>query len=311
MISIILTTYNGERFIAEQIDSILSQSYKDFRLFIFDDLSTDNTFAIISDYARRYPETVFVEQNAVNTGGAHHNFIRQIVRVRNDYVMLCDQDDVWMDDKIELTYERMLEMEQRHGKDTPVMVHTDLAVTDENLQMVSESYKTMANIDYSFNRLNNLVSMNIVTGCTIMYNRALAEHFTAVPDFMVMHDWWVSLVAATFGEIGSVEGQTVLYRQHEFNSVGAKNVLSLRYISYVLSHIGIMSGKLNDSYRQARSFLKIYSDQLNGVQLELLSAHAFMSRRSRIGKIVSLIRYNTFLCGFARKVAQIIVVLFG
>jgi len=311
MISIILTTYNGERFIAEQIDSILSQSYKDFRLLIFDDVSTDNTFAIVSDYARRYPEIIFAKQNAINTGGAHHNFIHQITRVRDDYIMLCDQDDVWMDDKIDLTFERMLEMERIHGRDTPIMVHTDVTVTNENLQMVSQSYKEMANLDYSFNRLNNLVSMNIATGCTIMYNRALAEHFTVVPDFIVMHDWWISLVAATFGEIGNIEGQTVLYRQHEFNSVGAKNVLSLRYINYVLSHIGIMSGKLNDSYRQARSFIKIYSDLLNGVQLELLSAHAYMSRRSRLGKIISLIRYNTFLCGFARKVAQVIVILFG
>ena len=311
MISIILPTYNGEKFIAELIESILAQSVKDFKLYIFDDLSTDNTYEIVSDFASRYPDLIIAEQNDTNSGGAGQNFIKLMMRIRNDYIMLCDQDDVWLDDKIELTLEKMKEMEQEFGSAMPVLVHTDLTVTDEKLRVISESYKDMANIKFKFTKLNNLISMNVPTGCTIMYNHALSLLITAEPDFMVMHDWWVALIAATFGKIGSIEAQTVLYRQHGKNSVGAKKVLSLKYITYVLSHIGVMAQKLNDSYRQARSFLKIYSKQLNGVQLELVSAHAYMPRRTRFGKIISLFKYNTFLCGTARKVAQVIVILFS
>jgi len=311
MISILLTTYNGEKFITELIESILSQSFKEFKLFILDDLSTDHTFAIVSDYAERYPEQIFAEQNAMNTGGANHNFMRLMMRVRDDYVMLCDQDDIWIDDKIELTLEKMKELEQTYGSSTPVLIHTDLTVVDEDLQIISESYKSMSNIDFEFNRLNNLVAMNIPTGCTIMYNRALADFITTEPDYMVMHDWWAALIAATFGEIGSVNAQTVLYRQHESNSVGAKKALSPRYIRYVLSNISIMASKLNNSYRQARSFLKIYSEELNGVQMELFSAHASMPRLSKLRKIITLFKYNTFLCGVPRKIAQVIVILFS
>ena len=311
MISILLPTYNGEKFIAEQIDSILAQSFKDFKLFILDDMSTDNTFSIICEYASRYPGVIFAEQNEVNTGNAQSNFMRLMMRTHDNYIMLCDQDDVWLDDKIELTLEKMTEMERTHGSSTPILVHTDLTVTAENLHIISESYRTMANIDFKFNRLNNLISMNIPTGCTIMYNRALGALIKAPPDFMVMHDWWVSLIAATFGEIGSINSPTVLYRQHEKNSVGAKKVLSLKYIRYVLSHIDIMAEKLNNSYRQARSFLKIYSSELNGVQLELFSVHGSMHRLSKFRKLYTLIRYNTFLYGKARKIAQIIVILFS
>jgi len=311
MISILLPTYNGEEFIAEQIESILSQSVKDFKLFILDDLSTDNTFAIACEYARRYPHVVFAEQNETNTGGASSNFIQLMMRIRDDYVMLCDQDDVWLDDKIELSLEKIVEMEQAYDSSTPILVHTDLTVTDENLRIISNSYKSMANIDFGFNRLNNLIAMNIPTGCTIMYNRALSELITTEPDFVVMHDWWASLIAAAFGEIGYVDAPTVLYRQHERNSIGAKRVLSPKYIQYVLSNINVMAEKLNNSYRQARSFLKIYYEDLNGVQMELFSAHGSMHRRSKVGKIFTMIRYNTFLYGVARKVGQIIVILFS
>ena len=311
MISILLPTYNGERFISKQIDSILAQSFQDFRLYILDDGSTDTTFSIVKEYARRNPGVIFAEQNEVNSGGAQSNFIRLMMRIKDDYVMLCDQDDVWMDDKIELSLEKAEEMERAYGYTTPILVHTDLTVVDEELKIISESYKSMANLDYRFNRLNNLITMNVPTGCTIMYNRALADLITVEPDFMVMHDWWVSLIAAAFGEIGCVNTQTVLYRQHGGQVVGAKNVLSIKYIRYVLSHISVMADKLNNSYRQARSFLKIYSEDLTGVQLELFSAHSSMPRYSKLGKIITMIRYNTFLCGVARKVGQIIVILLG
>ncbi|MCL2221737.1 MAG: glycosyltransferase family 2 protein [Oscillospiraceae bacterium] len=309
MISILLPTYNGEKFIVELIDSILAQSVKEFRLYILDDRSSDNTFSIACEYARRYPGMIIAEQNEVNTGGAKQNFMRLMMRTRDDYIMLCDQDDIWLDDKIELSLERMIEMENTYDSSTPILVHTDLTVTDESLQIISDSYKSMANIDFGFNRLNNLVAMNIPTGCTIMYNRALSMLITVQPDFFVMHDWWVSLIAASFGEIGYVDAPTVLYRQHERNSIGAKRVLSLEYVRYVLSNINVMAEKLDNSYRQARSFLKIYSDDLNGVQMELFSAHGLMNRRSKFGKLCTMIRYNTFLYSVARKVGQVIVIL--
>jgi len=309
MISILLPTYNGEKYIARQIGSLLSQSLKDFKLYICDDNSTDSTFNIVSDYAAKYPDKIIVSQNKVNTGGPQYNFLKMIIDIKDDYIMLCDQDDVWLPNKIEISMLKMKEMEKEHGDSMPLLVHTDLKVVDENLKIISSSYRSMANIDYKFIGLNNLVAMNVLTGCTIMYNRALAELIIDEPGFMVMHDWWVALVAAAFGKIGSIKEKTVLYRQHKDNDIGAKKALSLRYITYVLTHISIMAGKLNNSYKQSGSFLKVFYNKLDEKQRELLTAHATMQRQPKAGKLRTMLKYNTFLYGIARKTAQIIVIL--
>ena len=309
MISILLPSYNGEKFIAGQIESLLLQSVQDFELYIRDDQSTDSTYSIITGYAAKYPEKIFVSQNKNNTGGSKNNFIRMMIDIKEDYVMPCDQDDVWLPDKIKISLQKMQEMEQEFGIDTPILVHTDLKVTDENLEIIRSSYKKMANINYNFNSLNNLVTMNIPTGCTILYNRALAELIKEIPGYMVMHDWWLSLTAAAFGKIGSINEQTVLYRQHNDNDVGAKKARSVRYVRYVLTHISIMAGKLNNSYKQAGSFLKVFYDKLTAEQKELLTAHATMQRLSKSGKLRTMLKYNTFLYGIARKTAQVIVIL--
>jgi glycosyltransferase involved in cell wall biosynthesis len=309
LVSILLPTYNGEKYIAEQIESLLGQSFRDFKLYIRDDRSTDGTYAIISGYAAKHPDRIIASQNEKNSGGAKLNFLEMIISIKDDYVLPCDQDDVWLPDKIERSLKKIKEMEQEHGISTPLLVHTDLKVTDENLNIIHPSYRKMANIGYKFNSLNNLVTMNIPTGSTIMYNRALADLIHSQPEYMVMHDWWLSLTAAAFGKIGPIDKQTVLYRQHGDNDIGAKKARSAKYIKYVLTHIDIMAGKLNNSYKQAESFLEIYKDKLTDEQRKLLTAHANMPTQTKLCKLRTIIKYNTFLCGIARKTAQIIVLL--
>ena len=310
MVSILLAAYNGEKYIAELIESILSQTFEDFKLYIHDDKSTDGTFYVATEYAMKNPQRVLALRNKENTGGANLNFIKMMVEYKDDYVMLCDQDDIWLPDKIEKSLRKMKKMEQAYGASTPLLVHTDLKVVDENLNVIRSSYRRMANIGYKFKALNNLVTMNVQTGCTIMYNRALADLIVDEPDFFVMHDWWSALIAAAFGEIGSVYKQTVLYRQHGGNDVGAKKARSPKYIKYVLTHIDIMAGKINNSYKQAGSFLKLYGDKLSVEQKELLAAHAGMPGLTKTGKLRTMLKYKTFLYGLARKTAQVIVLLF-
>jgi len=309
MLKILLPTYNGEKYVAELIDSLLAQTYRDFKLYIQDDKSTDGTLYIVTKYAMENPDRVIAYQNEENTGGAKHNFLKMMIEYKDDYIMLCDQDDLWLPDKIEKSLRKMKEMESAHGASTPLLVHTDLKVVDDNLKVIRSSYRRMANTSYKFTALNNLVTMNVATGCTIIYNRALANLFTAEPESFVMHDWWVALTATAFGKIGSIRDRTVLYRQHTNNEVGAKKVRSVRYVRYVLTHIDIMAGKLYNSYRQAGSFLKMYDERLSDEQKELLAAHASMPELTKRGKLRLIFKYKTFLCGTARKIAQVIVLL--
>ena len=121
MISILLATYNGEKYIAGQIESLLSQTYKDFKLYICDDKSTDDTYSIITDHALKNPAKIIASQNEINAGGAKYNFIKMLMERKadlamplgqddaDDYIMLCDQDDVWLPDKIENSLKKIKE----------------------------------------------------------------------------------------------------------------------------------------------------------------------------------------------------------
>ena len=120
-IDVLMATYNGERFVAEQIESILRQSHPDWKLTVRDDCSTDGTCAVVRDYARRHPDRIVAQQRGENSGSAEQNFFEMLLESTARYVMLCDQDDLWLDDKIALTVGRMAEMEHRFGADTAVL----------------------------------------------------------------------------------------------------------------------------------------------------------------------------------------------
>lgn len=344
MISILLAAHNGEKYIQKQIESLMSQTVSDFRIYVCDDKSTDETFSIVKEFAEKYPEKITAYQNDVNTGGAKHNFFKMMVAQKNDYVMLCDQDDVWKPDKVEISLSKMKGMEERYGAETPILVHTDLTVADENLVTISNSYQRMSRKNFDKNSLNYMLALGTVAGCTVMYNRALANLITSEPVFFVMHDWWVALVAAAFGKIGVINEPTVLYRQHSDNESGAKSVLSPKYITFVLRNFNKMKGLIFETYRQAESLLDMYCDKaddgradgnkadnsmtgsdmtandkaddrktgyikLSEEKVQMLKAYSHIPNLSVIKRIQTVIRYKTFMHGFARKCMQMIILV--
>jgi len=307
MISILLATYNGEKYIAELLESLLSQTYQDFILYIHDDKSTDNTYKIISGYVQKYPGKIISTQNEENAGGSKHNFIKMMIDHKDDYVMLCDQDDIWLPDKINKSLAKIKDMEKEHGVSTPILLYTNLTVVRDNLEVIAYSYEKMSNKNFDKNSLNFAVAMNNVAGCTAMYNRALSDLIQAVPEYFVMHDWWLYLTAAAFGKIGAIHYPTVLYRQHKSNESGAKRVLSPRYIYYVLTHLKKMSSMIDDSYMQSEAFLKIYGDKLTAENTELIGAYASLRNLSKRKKIKTVKKYKIYMHGFARRSAQMMI----
>jgi hypothetical protein len=159
--------------------------------------------------------------------------------------------------------------------------------------------------------------MNNVAGCTTMYNRALSDLIQAAQpmqsqaEYIVMHDWWLYLTAAALGKTSAIHYPTVLHRQHKGNVSGAKRVLSPKYIYFVLTHLKKMSSMINDSYKQCGAFLKIYEDKLTKENAELIGAYASLGGLSRIKRLKTIKKYNTYMHGFARRTAQIGIALFG
>ena len=304
MISILMATFNGEAYVAEQIESILSQTVQLFKIYIRDDCSTDNTYQIIQSYAQTYPEKIFVSSNQVNSGNPKYNFIHMMIEHKDDYVMLCDQDDVWLPGKIEKTLAVMKSMEEKYGQDVPLLCYTDLAVVNETLQVLHPSFRMIMNSNFDKNKLNQLVIQNTLTGCTALYNRALADLIMEEPSFMVMHDWWLILVAAAFGKIGHSDAQTILYRQHSSNQIGAKNVRTLRYKLSLLLKGDDVKAALMQTYAQAQCLLTVYEEMLSPSQKRLLRRYSEIPKLPKVCRWIRVLSLGTLKNSFSRNVGH-------
>ncbi len=129
LIDILMATYNGERFVGEQIESIQAQTYGNWRLLVSDDCSTDATLNVVRRYAAE-DDRIRIVSDGVRYGGARENFFALMKMTDAAYVMFCDQDDIWRDDKISVEISVLLNSERSHGPSCPIMVHSDLALID-------------------------------------------------------------------------------------------------------------------------------------------------------------------------------------
>lgn len=230
---ILLASYNGENYIAEQLDSLLNQTEQEFRILIHDDGSTDRTAAIIREYQERFPDKILLIEDGIRWGSPAENFMSLIgYEVRNrraEYVMFCDQDDFWFADKVRATLEAMRVREKAAGgRQVPVLVFSDYIAADEQLHplKIRENHLQIAGFHLD---LPHLLVQNYVTGCTMMVNRAALEWAGAYDPRMQMHDWWIALYTGAAGEIFHLNRKLMYYRQHGKNDVGAKDVKSLKY----------------------------------------------------------------------------------
>lgn len=306
MITILMTTLNGEKYIAEQIESLLNQTETRWKLVIQDDCSNDKTAEIIQDYVRRYSSKIIFVERESPSGSAKNNFSSMLKFAKTDYMMTCDQDDVWLPQKIEVTLQKILELEETFSKKIPLLVHTDLKVVDSNLKIVAESMFKRQNLNYCRDGLNNLLVQNIVTGCTLMVNATLLNRIQEIPQESIMHDWWFALIAATFGHIGFVNQSTILYRQHSKNEVGSKNARSLLYNIKRMINTQQSKSVLKDTYKQAKSFSEIYKSQFITPLLHIVYIYSCIPQCKKIKRLVTIYKYNFWKTGFFRRCGQIL-----
>ena len=219
-INILMATYNGRRYVAKQVESILNQTYTDFRLIISDDGSTDSTVKILEEYEKKDSRVEIYAQQ--ENHGVVANFEFLISKVRAEFFMFADQDDIWEPNKIEDSMRLM----QTQNLD---LVYTDLTVVDSRMKVLAPSYWKQKGLDYRIKKYNNFESLylnNFVTGCTMLVKSKWINEFMPLPKTSnyVLHDYWVALAISRKGKIGYLDKQTVKYRQHPGNKVGASTV---------------------------------------------------------------------------------------
>ncbi|KAF0218732.1 MAG: family 2 glycosyl [Geobacteraceae bacterium] len=302
-VSVCMATRNGEQYIHAQLESILLQLAPDDEVIISDDSSTDRTVDIVKGFGdarvRLYENNTFFNPIA--------NFANALGKAGGDYMALADQDDVWLPRKIRLTLAKMNELEGMYGKETPLLVHTDLKVVTANLEVVAESLWRFQKTDPQKGvSLNRLLVQNTVSGCTIMMNRALRDIALPIPPEAVMHDWWLALVAAAFGRIGHVSEPTMLYRQHGENDVGARQ-WSLFNLFRLVSELGNSKRDIVRIRKQAGVFLQRYSKLLSARNREMTGIYSRLGEQGCLMKRYYILKYGFFHTGLVRNVGMLLI----
>ena len=261
---VLLPVYNGTRYLAEQLDSILAQSMPHLMILCRDDGSSDDSVAVLRRYASQHPQRIRVLDDALGNLGARANFSKLMQAALDSevspaatttYYALSDQDDVWHVDKLAQLVAAMRHLEQGDTH-LPALVHSDLRVVDDQGQVIAPSMAAYQGLRPDRDSFAAQLISNTVTGCTAMMNRALMERSTPVPPECIMHDWWISLVASAFGKRA--------YLQHANNTIGAKEWVKPVARRYFISRI--LDDRHHEQFvanaRQATAFSTHFAGQL-------------------------------------------------
>ncbi|HHV13755.1 MAG TPA: glycosyltransferase family 2 protein [Clostridiales bacterium] len=306
-VAIVMAAYNGEKYIREQVDSILASSYQDFELFIFDDGSKDRTLPILKEYELQYPDKIHLHQNAGNLGLVS-NFLQGVCKTTMDYVMFCDQDDVWKPNKIAITLKRMRNMEAQTGKAVPMVVFTDAVMVDQDLKVISNSFFCSSHLNPCRTDLPHMLMENKLIGCTVMINAALRKVLQSshLPNNARYHDWWVGLIGASMGRISFVREGTLLYRQHGGNVVGGQGFAD--YVKKRITALGSQREALRALGRQADEFIAIYQEEIPEEKREIIRSFADLGRLGYIKRRQVILRYKFFKTGLVRNIGLMIII---
>jgi rhamnosyltransferase len=223
---ILLGTYNGDRFLREQLESIQRQTVTDWTLLVRDDGSIDGTLEILERFSQSDRRIVSLHDRRGRLGavGNYGELMRKALERQAGIVFFSDQDDIWSPTKVGEQIGRIKELEKAYGNETPILVHSDLEVVDATLHRIHRSFMHFQGLSHEVSGpLRVLLVQNFVTGCATAINRALLELAVPIPTTVVMHDWWLALCAAACGQMAFLSHPTVFYRQHGRNEIGAKS----------------------------------------------------------------------------------------
>lgn len=216
---VLLSTYNGEKYLREQIDTLLSQRAVDLTILVRDDGSKDGTINIIEEYERITGKIILIKGENC---GSCNSFLKLMIEACRfsetyDYYAFCDQDDVWLEDKLEVAINVL---EKNNTVEIPSLYMSAYQMVDESLNKIHTSLKK------PIISLPAALAANCATGCTMVFNRNLLE--SAITDFtsnLIMHDYWVYLVCLIRGGYVFYDSNShILYRQHGNNVIGGIKV---------------------------------------------------------------------------------------
>lgn len=316
-ITVLMAAYEGERYIEQQLDSILAQTVPDIQIMISDDGSGDNTRKILERYERWYPAQIVLKHRVKE--GAYQdrpkrvppmamNFFWLLGQARGDYVLLCDQDDVWKNHKVKTLLRRMRELEREFGKGHPILVHSDMEVTDEDLYVISRSFFRYQHCNPHRTAFSQILAENPVTGGAVMMNGALARLVGKAPRCCFMHDWWIALTASCFGTISCVREPLYQYRQHGGNTLGARRTGSLEDVRGRLGRGAAVEDNYRRMFAQAAAFGAMHKERMTREQKATLKAFLALPLQPPAGRLGNIVRNGFYKSSPVQTLAQCVTI---
>lgn len=308
---IIMATYNGDKYIEDQIKSIINQSYKNWELVIRDDCSKDNTLNILEKFEEKDPRIKVLRDNRKNLG-CTQNFnvlLNELTTIEDcEYILFADQDDFWLENKIEKMMCEIKIREASDGKDKPILIHSNFKVVNENLEVVHESCQVHEEVyNNNKNKLNTLLGYNFIWGCTMLFNKSLLIKGLPIDVDAECHDYWFALIAATVGKIYYINTPLILYRKHSNNVTAGLNADSLanrikrqtinrkKYKKSVYSHLKHLNavGNFLNSHGDYPEWQRLVQILNKNKFMKAIKLYKFGIRKT--GRIQTMLYYNLIL----------------
>ena len=293
-VQILLSTWNGERWLPELLASLEQQTFQDWQLLVRDDGSTDQTLRILLKWQAEHPEKLAGLVLDGNHLGSKLSFSRLVEASTAPCLMFCDQDDVWFPEKVEVQYTALRRLEAQYGEETPLLVHADLVVVDENRALQAVSFWDYRAFDVGQRKQAYLLN-NVVTGCATAFNRAAAAMAFPLPLYAMEHDRWLALVCAWFGVVLPLSHPLLLYRQHANNVIGAKP-----------ARLEGLSARTEAWSQQAEVFLHRFGERLNTQDYQLVAALAGLRHLQGWRRRQHILQHRLFKPGVLNNVALLL-----
>ena len=270
---ILLSTYNAENYLREQLDSLLKQTYPNITILIRDDGSKDGTIAILEEYTNKYRQIAFYQGENLGASGSFFELMKKVRYHNFAYCAFCDQDDYWLANKVEMAV-RMLK-ENTSAQQHPLLYCGKTQLTDATLKPLDNQIKRDIHPAFS-----NALIENVVTGCTTVLNRAMYHIMLRyIPDYCIMHDWWMYLVATATGHVIYDDTPYILYRQHGNNVMGIDGT----YATEMKNRAAKYQSRKSNIVIQAQEWLRLAEqNELKGQMPENIDKPA---KRKYISKI--------------------------
>ncbi|UOG93209.1 MAG: glycosyltransferase family 2 protein [Candidatus Thiothrix sulfatifontis] len=293
-VQILLSTWNGERWLPELLASLEKQTFQDWQLLIRDDGSTDQTLRILLKWQAAHPDKLAGLLLDGSHLGSKLSFSRLVEASTAPCLLFCDQDDVWFPEKVELQYTALRRLEAQYGEATPLLVHSDLVVVDEERAIQAVSFWDYRAFEVAQRKQAYLLN-NVVTGCATAFNRAAAELAFPVPVYALEHDRWLALVCAWFGQIQALPHPLLLYRQHDENAIGAEPAT-----------VNGLSTRVDGWSQQAEVFLHRFGERLNAEDFKLVTAVAGLRYLHGWKRRQHILHHRLFKPGVLNNVALLL-----